>query len=367
MTQRLTSITATDIDDIAVGATVLGTGGGGDPHVGALTAKRLIARHGEVEVRRLEVLDERDFVVPIGAIGAPSVSIERIMAESELTQTLDTVARATGRTPTAIMPIEVGGGNSMIPIAAAAASGLPVVDADAMGRAFPEAQMVTYHLAGYRPGVTVMVDQHGNEVIMRPKDSHWSERLARAVSVQMGGSATMVDFLYGGDVVREVAIDGTLSMAGQIGRILTERTDESPLTALTKALGAFHLFDGKVVDLERGFDAGFTRGSAKLDGIGSWKDHTFELKFQNEMLLATMDGGLAAVTPDLICVLDASTARPITTETLRYGTRTSVIGIPCDDRWRTSVGIETAGPRYFGFDTDWVPIESLQDQLAGRS
>lgn len=42
--------------------------------------------------------------------------------------------------------MEAGGVNSMIPIVVAAQLGLPMVDCDGMGRAFPELQMVTFHL-----------------------------------------------------------------------------------------------------------------------------------------------------------------------------------------------------------------------------
>lgn len=359
------TISSHDVDDIALGATVLGTGGGGDPHVGALTAKRLIRLHGDVELITLDELTGDDFVIPIGGIGAPSVSVERIMAESELLQALDAGERTTGRKPTAIMPIEVGGGNSMIPIAAAAIAKLPVVDADAMGRAFPEAQMVTFHLAGYKPGATVMTDHHGNEVVTLPIDGRWSERLARAVTVEMGGAATMIDYMYDGDVVREVGIPGTLTLAQRIGSILSARAGElDPVQQLIRELDAHHLFDGKIIDLQRGFEGGFTKGSAELEGIGDFRGSRFELQFQNEMLLAERDGTVVAVTPDLITVIDASSGRPITTESLRYGTRITVIGLPADERWRTPEGLATAGPEYFGFDTAWEPIETLTERFS---
>ncbi|GAA2907110.1 DUF917 family protein [Microbacterium keratanolyticum] len=366
-------ITDADIDEIAVGAAVLGTGGGGDPHVGSLMAKRLIRLHGPVRLLAVEELTDDDFVVPVGGIGAPSVSVERIMAESELTAALEAIERAVGRKPTAVMPIEVGGGNSMIPIAAAALAGLPVVDGDAMGRAFPEAQMVTFHLAGYGPGATVLVDHFGNEVVSRPVNGEWSERLARAAVVEMGGGATMIDYAYGGDVVRECAIPGTLTLAKRIGSILRGRSatgdelrDDERIDALCDDLGAYRLFDGKVSDLQREVDGGFTRGAAELDGVGGDRGATFRLDFQNEMLLARRDGQIAAVTPDLIAVLDLATGMPITTDDVRYGARVTVIGIPCDDRWRTPMGLATAGPDHFGYDVDWVPVEQFATQKEGR-
>lgn len=361
-----TMITEHDIDEIALGAAVLGTGGGGDPHVGSLMAKRLIREHGAVPMRAVESLSVDDFVIPIGGIGAPSVSVERIMAESELLAALNGIERATGKTPTAIMPIEVGGGNSMIPIATAALAGLPVIDGDAMGRAFPEAQMVTFHLAGFGPGTTVLVDHFGNEVISTPVNGEWSERLARAVTVEMGGGATMIDYAYDGDVVRECAIPGTLTLAKRIGGILQgvgiddqPLRDDERIDALCRDLDAYRLFDGKVRDLQREVVAGFTRGAAELDGVGAYRGEKFRLDFQNEMLLARRNGALAAVTPDLIAVLDLATGLPLTTDAVRYGARVAVIGIPCDPRWRTPVGIATAGPQHFGYDVEWAPIENI--------
>lgn len=371
MSERL--ITESDVDEIALGAAVLGTGGGGDPHVGSLIAKRLIRLHGPVRLIDVDDLEDRDFVVPIGGIGAPSVSVERIQAESELLAALEAIEGAVRRVPTAIMPIEVGGGNSMLPIAAAALAGLPVVDGDAMGRAFPEAQMVTFHLAGYGPGATVLVDHHGNEVVSRPVDGAWSERLARAATVEMGGAATMIDYAYGGEVVLECAIPATLTQAQRIGRILlgrdasgTELRDDEKIDALCAELDAVRLFDGKVADLQREVVGGFTRGAAELDGVGEDRGSGFRLDFQNEMLLARRDGELAAVTPDLIAVLDLATGLPITTEALRYGARVTVIAMPCHEKWRTEAGLATAGPGHFGYDVDWVPVEQLARQRRER-
>ncbi|GAA3873629.1 DUF917 domain-containing protein [Leifsonia kafniensis] len=367
MTAHSRLIDENDVEEIALGAAVLGTGGGGDPHVGALIAQRLIRLNAPVRMISLDELSDDDFVVPVGGIGAPSVNIERILAESELSHVIEAIERAVGRKVTAVMPIEVGGGNSMIPIATAALTGLPIVDADAMGRAFPEAQMVTYHLAGYGPGTTVLVDHHGNEIVTRPINGEWSERLARAAVIEMGGSATMIDYAYEGSVVKECAIPGTLTAAKRIGQILLGRgsttgaglRDDERIDALCAELDAVRLFDGKVTDLQRQFEGGFTKGAAELDGVGAYRGSAFRLDFQNEMLLARRDGELAAVTPDLIAVLDLATGRPITTESLRYGARVTVIGMPCHAKWRTPIGIETAGPAHFGYDVEWAPVEAL--------
>ena len=44
------------------------------------------------------------------------------------------------------MPVETGGINSFAPLIAGAKVGLPVMDADGMGKAFPELQVCYLHI-----------------------------------------------------------------------------------------------------------------------------------------------------------------------------------------------------------------------------
>ena len=81
------------------------------------------------------------------------------------------------------------------------------------------------------------------------------------------------------------------------------------------------------------------------------------LLFQNEFLLARQGKKVLATTPDLIVVLDLESGEPVTGELLRYGLRVAVLGIPCVSQWRTDAGLKLVGPRYFGYDEDYVPVE----------
>ncbi len=74
--------------------------------------------------------------------------------------------------------------------------------------------------------------------------------------------------------------------------------------------------------------------------------------------MAKLDGEIVVSVPDLITTLDSDTGEPVTTEGLRYGFRVVVLGIPCCDKWRTPAGLAIVGPRYFGYDIDYRPVES---------
>ena len=249
----------------------------------------------------------------------------------------------------------------MIPFAAAAEAGLPLIDADGMGRAFPELQMVLPTLAGISATPLALTDEKGNVAILDTIDNAWAERLARSITVDMGCSAMLAIYVMRGHQLAEALVPGTLSLAEQLGALVRESraSHSDAIAAVIARLEADLLFTGKVIDVERRTTTGFARGSAHIEGIDGFRGQKFDLEFQNEHLVARRDSVVVASVPDLVCVLDAASGEPVTTESLRFGLRVRVIGAPCDPRWRSARGLALAGPRYFGYELDYVPVEAL--------
>ncbi|MFI9559321.1 DUF917 domain-containing protein [Nonomuraea endophytica] len=346
-----------DIPALARGCAVLGTGGGGDVRTGSLAARRAIQAYGGVPLITLADLPEDALILPLSGIGAPTVSHEMIHSEDEPKRIAEEAERIFGRAPAAVMSSEIGGGNGVAPVAWAAQLGLPLLDADGMGRAFPEVQMVSMYVAGLPADLVIMSDVAGNVVTIRPVDGLWSERLARAVCVAAGSSALMADYVLTAAQARGAVIEGTVTRAIAVGRA-TEQTAD-PLGALQDELGARRLITGKLTDVERRTSGGFVRGSAVIEGTGADRGRTLTLELQNENLVALEDGRVRAIVPDLITVVDTETAIAVQTESLRYGQRVTVLAWACDPLWRTEKGLETAGPAAFGYDLDYVPVEEL--------
>ncbi|MFI6498756.1 DUF917 domain-containing protein [Nonomuraea typhae] len=346
-----------DVPALARGCAVLGTGGGGDVRTGALAARRAIRAHGGVPLVRLADLPDDALVLPLSGIGAPTVSHEMIHGEDEPERVAKEVERIFGRPPAAVMTSEIGGSNGVAPVAWAARLGLPLLDADGMGRAFPEVQMVSMYVAGLPADLVIMSDVAGNVVTIRPVDGLWSERMARAVCVASGSSALMADYILPAVQARGAVIEGTVTRALAVGRA-TERAAD-PLRALQDELAARRLITGKLTDVERHTTGGFVRGAAVIEGTGADRGRTLTLELQNENLVALEDGRVRAIVPDLITVVDTETANAVQTEGLRYGQRVTVLAWPCDPLWRTRKGLETAGPAAFGYDFPYVPVEEL--------
>ena len=57
------------------------------------------------------------------------------------------------------MPLEAGGLNSLLPFQVAAAKGVPIVDCDGMGRAFPGIQQDTFTLNGVSTNPFIIADE----------------------------------------------------------------------------------------------------------------------------------------------------------------------------------------------------------------
>jgi DUF917 family protein len=348
-----------EVEDIALGAAVLGTGGGGDPYIGKLMAQQAIREHGPVELVTVDEMADDDWSVCIAMMGAPTVMVEKMPGGEECVQAFNAVQSYLGRPIPYIYSIEAGGINSTIPITLAARLRKPLLDLDGMGRAFPEIQMVTHNLFGITATPFTMADEKGNSAVLATIDNRWMETFARSLAVNMGATAHIACYAANGAQQREAAVHGTMSLAERIGRGIREAraAHTDPIKAIQEITGGFVVFHGKLTDVQRRTVAGFARGEAILEGIGSDAGSTMKIQFQNENLMAEKDGTMIVTVPDLITMVEEDTGEPITTEQLRYGFRVMVLGMPCHPHWRSEQGLKVVGPRYFGYEADYVPVE----------
>ncbi len=355
-----------DIDDIATGSSFLATGGGGDPYVGALIARRMLAEYGDVELLALGELDDEAIVVAVGGIGAPTISLEKLPNGREQDWALERLERFVGKKADALIAFEVGGINSLLTFIAAARRRIPVLDGDGMGRALPEMQMTTFSINGVNGTPMVVVDEHGNNAIVTANETAKAERITRNIALAMGGQCTSAESMMTGALVRKVSIPGSIGFCLEIGRSLKRSSNDADsfveeLRALAEAsvYGTVkRLLRGKVVDVERKTRGGFDYATIvveDLEGDGG----PMRISVQNEFLLATRDGAVTASVPDLISMVDSETAVPITSDRVSYGQRVTVIAIGAPGICRTPEALSRIGPRAFGFDVDFVPLENL--------
>ncbi len=362
-------LTLADLDDLCRGAAFLGTGGGGDPYIGRLMAQEAIrAAGGSVELKALSSVPDDALVIAVGNMGAPTVLIEKVPGGDEPVWALRRLEAHLGRPADAVIPFEAGGVNSTLPLLIGAKTGLPVIDADGMGRAFPELQMETFGVYGVPAAPMAIANEFGDTVLIQTHSDRMTEWIARGVTIRMGGQTSIAEYAMDGASAKRVSIPGTMTLAQRIGRRLRDARERhaDPFADLIDMLRDTHyrvgrvLFSGKIVDVLRETRHGFAVGRALITGLDGWVG-TMEITFQNENLVARHDGRVRAIVPDLICILDTETAEPITTEWLRYGQRVTVMGVGVPEIMRTPQALAVFGPASFGLDDPFIPIEDLPE------
>jgi len=337
---------ATDVVPLALGAGVLGTGGGGDPYVGQLTLQREIERSGSPWVVDLPDLDDDALVVPVAMGGAPVVGLEKLLSDSFADASVRRLERYLGRKADAIIPLEIGGVNSLLPFVAGARLGVPVVDADGMGRAFPTLDRTTFSILGLSASPVVTSNEHGDGAIIHCGTNLRAELVSRAVLVELGAACSSVLFPMSGRDAKRTAIGGTVSLALSVGRALLEARQhggnfaEEIIRSVRRFDASIHarvLFAGKIADVERNMSGGFNSGCGRLLGMDGWQGEA-QFSFQNEFTRLARGDALLAIVPDLICFIDSASGAPVTCETLRYGQRVTALGIGCAPILRSAAG-----------------------------
>lgn len=357
----LRKINRDDLEPLATGAWILGTGGGGSPYTSYLNVRKYYDEGGHVDLIDPMELADDDLVAVVSTMGAPLVFQERMSDPELAVKPLRIMESYLGRKFRAVMTVEIGGSNAFQPFLVAAASGLAVVDADAMGRAFPEAQMTSFSIADLTNFPLALADVRDNEVIVpRAASWNWMERIRRKVCTEFGSVATTCQAPRTGAEVKNHSIHYTTSRAISLGREVrrARAAHEDPVAATIRMAEGLMLFRGKITDVQRRTTEGFLRGTATLAGLDGDTGSSFEVAFQNEYAIGWRDGQVAVTTPDLICLLDSVSGEAIGTESLRYGQRVSIVALPSPDIHRTPKGLEHVGPRAFGHDVDYVSVFS---------
>jgi len=358
------------IDALEIGAAILGTGGGGNPYIGKLRAREALRQGFKMRIVPLETLPDDAVVVSLGGIGAPLVSHERIKEGKEGLRCIRALEERLGISVDAVACEEIGGQNAMEPLITASAAGLPVVDCDGMGRAFPEMQMTTYSIYGHRSTPSVMCDLHGNVVIFEHAASEkWHETMARACVVAQGGASTLASAPMSGKFLKQFAIPGSYSRAMALGEaVLTaRRAHADPICAICESENGRMVFRGKIADVSRTIVGGFVRGKVHLTGFDQYEGDEGSVLIQNENLVFLRNGAVEVVVPDLIVILDVDSGEAITTEMLRYGQRVAVLALPCHPLLRSEAALEVVGPKGFGLEgIDYRPMCEQERERVAR-
>jgi DUF917 family protein len=273
-------------------------------------------------------------VIHVGLAGAPDIVMERLPSGDEWGAAIRALEHHLGREADALGVIEIGGLNALLPLVAGAALGLPVVDGDLMGRAFPRLPQTVLAIAGIGAGPIALVGPSGETVVFDCPDDVAIERVMRALINSVGGAAAVACYpIAAGELARH-GIAGSVTRAHELGAALAAGEPPGEL-----------LFAGRVAEIER--SPTHLRSVVLEDP--ERLSHVARIDIGDEYLAVAVDGVPAALVPDIIVLLDRDERRPVAVGALRAGRHVLVIRLAAPEALHAHQDV--FGPPAFGLVT----------------
>jgi len=322
-----------DLEDLSLGAALLGSGGGGDVEYALLLAKK----HKNRTVVPLQYVEDDALILPIAWMGAPLVSLEKLPTGDEFLEIINAAEKHFGRPVDYILPAEIGGSNALAPFSLE--KDVPIIDGDTLGRAFPTVDSSSCALFGIKPSPAFI---SGGTGVTRIESNNTAdlEAICRKKTVEFGSNAALGVFAHTGALAKQGAIiSGTLSYAKHLGvHMCTAKT----------------LANGTILDIDQTIEDGFLMGTFCVGN----QDAVWTVHMQNEYLAVFQGKTPIAATPDIISCLEEESKKPIPSEKLRIGARVSIVTLPSPDIWKTKAGLKLTGPKRFDFPFSYEEVVS---------
>lgn len=368
--------TQQDCMDFLAGLKLMGTGGGGSPKTGMELLTKALAEG--LDLTWIDAADLPDDAFSCTTYGSGSISegrpdsledIEKLgrklgmpvkfgyrgpeMAVREL-------ATYTGVKIGALVAVELGASNTPAPLVTAAHLGIPLVDGDYSGRAVPEDMQTTYFLKGINTYPAAITDWWGDVLILKEAAAtKMGERMGKMLAVASYGVVFVASMVLSVKDTRETVVPGTLTLSYELGKAVRQarQAGKDPVAEAVRMLEGWELFRGEVTGKEWEDKEGVMVGTTHIRGTGPYAGHSMDVWFLNENHVAWLDGSPYVFSPDLIILADPASGEGYTNTEIKAGHPVAVLGAKVFPAFRSPKGIEFFGPRYWGFDFDYVPIE----------
>lgn len=369
-----------DVEDFVRGCAFYATGGGGLPKNGIASLMSEIDAGREIVISDCDALPDDAVTACPFLMGSIAPHTPEVLAEMEgfgFTETVNTekdrmrkaieeLEAYMGITIDAIVPIELAGANTSAAIAAASEMGKLVLNGDYTGRAIPEIQQTTPYLHGKKITPISSVDEWGNVCVIKDATNYRvAERIGKLISAGAYGLAGQAGFVMSGKETKDLIIKNSLTECFDLGVLIREAQEHGvdPVARTLEALGGWEIMRGTLVSKDDEDRIGYYWGINTIDGDGAFEGRQAKIWFKNEHHVCWVDDIPAVTSPDIIVIVDSLTGEPVPNPLAMPGMKVTVLGFACRPEFKNQKAIDILGPRYFGFDIDYRPIEETMSGL----
>jgi DUF917 family protein len=348
--------------DLVIGASFLATGGGGNPDQGLKYMNEAL-KNNNIKVVSIDELPKDTIVATPYFVGSVS-SKEREFKTDIMLQSVKELESIIGKNIGALAASEIGGGNTPIVFYVASKLNLPVVDGDFIGRAAPELEQSTANLFGYSLYPSVVSTNDGDIILVkRYADTRHYEYIARQVSIIGENSAFVIDTPLTVSQASNALVKGSISLSISIGKVINNPEKHgSVLDDIIRIIDGFKIARGVVKEVNLEEKEGFLVGEVTIEGEIKNKKAIIKDWIKNEHIFLRINDKPAVFPPDLI-VFTNNNGIPVLNYELKEGIEVNLIASKAPKIWRSERGLEIFGPKHFGFNYDYVPVEELIRQF----
>jgi DUF917 family protein len=367
-------LSGADLEDIVRGCSYLSCGGGGTLRAALKIVRRDLRDGLEFRLLSVEDLADDEYTATPYTLGSSAPPSEEMakrfeglprLKEMPVAVSFRLLEQHLGKTFAAVTVGELGPESAAESLSVAAQVGVPALDADTVGRATPEVDQYSLLAAGVPTVPAAAVSPFGDEIILtKAARFDREEQILRAVSVVSMNYVGVTDGALPGQVAKRpgVLVTGSISRAGRIGAVyrFARKKGEDPIRAILAEGQGYRLFEGQIEEADWRDEGGFLLGELTIAGTGQFGKSRYRIAFKNEHLIAWRDGEVDVLPPDLISLIDSPSGEAIANPEFERGMKVVVGGFRAPDLWRTPKGLDLFGPRHFGYEHDYVPIEDLR-------
>jgi len=255
----------------------------------------------------------------------------------------------------AVIPYELGGAATASALATAAWLDIPIIDADFVGRAVPEATQMLPAIHGFDLCPTAGSDAYGNEtLICKTVNRHMTERIGKFIASASFGLIGQATLLRQAKTLKPFMLQRTLSNAAYVGKLLRNSKEKRSnlISELAEVIGSRPLIEGVVSNFNGYEKDGYYVGEIFIDGVNDYKNMQLKIWFKNENHIAWLNDNVKVTSPELISIVDRISGLPYINNQLKSGLNVIVFETPAHPEWHKGKALEAQTPRYYGFDID---------------
>lgn len=293
-------------------------------------------------------LDRDAMSASLGFVNKGLMTSEMIPVGDEFETALELLAAHLGQPLQGVFPLAAASINAIVPLYVALRTGLPLVDADPMGRVFPLLDQTTFALAGLNAGPIGLTGPTGETAVLEVLSPARAERIVRALAAELGGWAATASYpVTGAQLVRHGVV-GSISRLIDIGRVLdSDKFTHEKHADLTQLLGMKKAIRARVTAVEglsRPTLPGLPDRPSSVTLVDEAQGRIIRLEIQNEILMMLVDGAVHAIIPDIITMLRPEDAGVTSLEDLWVGNKLDLVSFPAAEQWYTPGGLSLLAP-----------------------